>query len=202
MIYVEAQKTNESLCVMKMLCFSWKTVAISLREFDSFWSWLRTVFVRDFMKQALLEVYSDYLIISSSQTTATGLSKVLDNKTSHDSFTRFLSSGDFSQKDQWMLGIPWCGRMNPNREASHCWRHRSGKAPQPWKRDDLLAFRPHQKQECQGDQPGESPLFLQRRQHSSLLRDHQKNWNPHWQKELEWKSEGARWQKTRSFVNS
>ena len=65
------------------------------------------------MKQALLEVYSDYLIISSSQTTATGLSKVLDNKTSHDSFTRFLSSGDFSQKDQWMLGIPWCGRMNP-----------------------------------------------------------------------------------------
>jgi len=62
--------------------------------------------VRDFMKQALLEVYSDYLIISSSQTTATGLSKVLDNKTSHDSFTRFLSFGGLQPKGSVDAGNP------------------------------------------------------------------------------------------------
>jgi hypothetical protein len=44
------------------------------------------------MIRALLEVYSDDLIISSSQTTATGLSKVLDGQTSHDKITRFLEN--------------------------------------------------------------------------------------------------------------
>jgi len=48
---------------------------------------------------ALLEVYSDYLIISSSQTTVTGLSKVLGGQTSHDKITRFLSQEDLSPKD-------------------------------------------------------------------------------------------------------
>ena len=41
------------------------------------------------MIRALLEVYSDDLITSSSQTTATGLSKILDGQTSHDKITRF-----------------------------------------------------------------------------------------------------------------
>ena len=48
-----------------------------------------------FMIRALLEVYSDYLIISSSQTTATGLSKVLDSQTSHDKITRFFVAEGF-----------------------------------------------------------------------------------------------------------
>jgi hypothetical protein len=43
-----------------------------------------------FMIRALLEVYSDDLIISSSQTTATGLSKVLENCFS------FPATGSFS----------------------------------------------------------------------------------------------------------
>jgi len=51
------------------------------------------------MIRALLEVYSDYLIISSSQTTATGLSKVLGGQTSHDKITRFLSQEDWTSKD-------------------------------------------------------------------------------------------------------
>ena len=55
------------------------------------------------MIRALLEVYSDYLIISSSQTTATGLSKVLGGQTSHDKITRFLSQEDWTSKDLWGL---------------------------------------------------------------------------------------------------
>ena len=47
------------------------------------------------MIRALLEVYSDYLIISSSQTTATGLSKVLGGQTSHDKITRFFVAEGF-----------------------------------------------------------------------------------------------------------
>ena len=51
------------------------------------------------MIRALLEVYSDYLIISSSQTTGTGLSKVLGSQTSHDRITRFLSQYGLTYKD-------------------------------------------------------------------------------------------------------
>ena len=58
------------------------------------------------MIRALLEVYSDYLIISSSQTTATGLSKVLGGQTSHDKITRFLSQEDWTSKDLWGLVKP------------------------------------------------------------------------------------------------
>jgi hypothetical protein len=42
------------------------------------------------MIRALLEVYSDDLIISSSQTTATGLSKVLENCFSFPAQEAFL----------------------------------------------------------------------------------------------------------------
>ena len=55
------------------------------------------------MIRALLEVYSDYLIISSSQTTATGLSKVLGGQTSHDKITRFLSQEDLDL--QGLMGV-------------------------------------------------------------------------------------------------
>jgi hypothetical protein len=58
------------------------------------------------MIRALLEVYSDYLIISSSQTTATGLSKVLGGQTSHDKITRFLSQEDWTSKDLWEFVKP------------------------------------------------------------------------------------------------
>jgi hypothetical protein len=58
------------------------------------------------MIRALLEVYSDDLFISSSQTTATGLSKVLDGQTSHDKITRFLLQEDWTSKDLWKLVKP------------------------------------------------------------------------------------------------
>jgi len=51
--------------------------------------------------QELFELYSDYLLASFGSTTATGLSKVLDGKVSHDQVTRFLSGKDYSSKDLW-----------------------------------------------------------------------------------------------------
>ena len=55
------------------------------------------------MNKKLLEVYSDYLILSSSQTSATGLSQILDGQASHDQITRLLLSETFSSKDLWKL---------------------------------------------------------------------------------------------------
>ena len=43
------------------------------------------------MNKQLLDLYSDYLISSFNQTTATGLSKLLDGSVSHDKISRFLA---------------------------------------------------------------------------------------------------------------
>jgi hypothetical protein len=51
--------------------------------------------------RAMLGMYTDYLICSTSYTTATGLSDMTDNAISHDSVTRFLSERDFTNKDLW-----------------------------------------------------------------------------------------------------
>jgi hypothetical protein len=53
------------------------------------------------MGRELLDLYSDYLLYSNEQTTATGLSKLLDGKLSHDKITRFLSSELFDEKTLW-----------------------------------------------------------------------------------------------------
>ena len=53
-----------------------------------------------------LELYADYLICSTSYTTATGLSRLTDNAISHDKVTRFLSSKDFNSADLWMKAKP------------------------------------------------------------------------------------------------
>ncbi len=58
------------------------------------------------MNKEMLELYSDYLISSFSYTTATGLSKMLDNKISHDKITRFLSEKEYTSKDLWQLVKP------------------------------------------------------------------------------------------------
>jgi hypothetical protein len=43
------------------------------------------------MENTLLDIYSGYLIGLFSRTTATGLSRLLDNAVSHDRGTRFLA---------------------------------------------------------------------------------------------------------------
>jgi hypothetical protein len=58
------------------------------------------------MNQALLDLYSDYLIASFSYTTATGLSRALDGSVSHDKITRFLAEEDFTSKHLWRLVKP------------------------------------------------------------------------------------------------
>ncbi len=55
------------------------------------------------MNLSLLDLYSDYLIASTSYTTATGLEKATDGNISHDKVTRFLSEEDFTSKHLWRL---------------------------------------------------------------------------------------------------
>lgn len=53
------------------------------------------------MNTELLEIYSDYLLSSFGQTTATGLSNLLDGELSHDQITRFLNRDDYDSKLLW-----------------------------------------------------------------------------------------------------
>lgn len=53
-----------------------------------------------------LDLYSDYLLISTCQTSATGLSKLLDSSVSHDSVTRFLSGQNYDSKSLWLKVKP------------------------------------------------------------------------------------------------
>jgi SRSO17 transposase len=58
------------------------------------------------MDKKLLELYSDYIISSFGQITATGLSRVLSGVISHDKITRFLSEKDLDSKQLWKLVKP------------------------------------------------------------------------------------------------
>ena len=58
------------------------------------------------MNIRLLELYSDYIISSFGQITATGLSRALSGSISHDKITRFLSKEDLSSKELWKLVKP------------------------------------------------------------------------------------------------
>jgi SRSO17 transposase len=58
------------------------------------------------MNKEMLDIYSDYLISSFSYTTATGLSRMLDNAVSHDKITRFLSKREYTSKDLWQQVKP------------------------------------------------------------------------------------------------
>ena len=53
------------------------------------------------MNKQLLDLYTDYLISSFGQTTATGLSQMLDGRISHDEITRLLSSERATSADLW-----------------------------------------------------------------------------------------------------
>lgn len=55
------------------------------------------------MNSELIDLYSDYLLSSFGQTTATGLSSLVNGEISHDKVTRFLSHEDFNPKDLWRL---------------------------------------------------------------------------------------------------
>jgi hypothetical protein len=52
--------------------------------------------------EKILDLYTDYLLSSFGQTSATGLSKLVDDVIKHDTITRFLSNSNFSSKDLWV----------------------------------------------------------------------------------------------------
>lgn len=58
------------------------------------------------MNQTLFDLYSDYLLTSFGQTTATGLSNMLDGAISHDGFTRMLSDEVITAKTWWRMVKP------------------------------------------------------------------------------------------------
>lgn len=54
----------------------------------------------------MLNIYCDFLICSTSYTTATALARATGNSLSHDKVTRFLSSEDFKPSDLWQIAKP------------------------------------------------------------------------------------------------
>lgn len=65
----------------------------------------------DSMQEKLLDLYTDYLISSFGQVTATGLSRLLDGAVSHDQVTRFLSSEPQRSADLWRVAKPLVRQM-------------------------------------------------------------------------------------------
>mgnify|MGYP001277128224 CR=1 FL=1 len=58
------------------------------------------------MKYQILDLYSDYLLSSFGQTTATGFARLFDGEISHDQVTRMLSSEKLTAKTWWKLVKP------------------------------------------------------------------------------------------------
>ncbi len=59
----------------------------------------------------LLDLYTDYLLVTPTYGTATGLSDVTDNKISHDQVTRLLS-GRIDSKTLWQYVKPLCHEIS------------------------------------------------------------------------------------------
>ena len=63
------------------------------------------------MDKALLDIYTDYLIRSFAQTTATRLSTRLGDTISQDRATPFLTKEDFTSAARWQLVKPLAGKI-------------------------------------------------------------------------------------------
>ena len=74
------------------------------------------------MNKDMIELYSDYLIASFGQVTATGLANLLQGSIYHDSITRFLNSETLTAKEQWQLIKPML-RQHENATPSHRLSH-------------------------------------------------------------------------------
>jgi len=58
------------------------------------------------MNKEILDLYTDYLLSSFGQTTATGLSKLMDGEISHDQVSRMLASPKMTFKGWWRMVKP------------------------------------------------------------------------------------------------
>lgn len=63
------------------------------------------------MNYQILDLYSDYLLSSFGQTTATGLARLLDGEISHDQISRMLGSEKLTSKTWWQLIKPQVRQM-------------------------------------------------------------------------------------------
>jgi hypothetical protein len=54
------------------------------------------------MDEDILDLYSDYLLVSTRKATATGLSELTDGAISHDQITRFLAGEKLNGKSLWL----------------------------------------------------------------------------------------------------
>ena len=63
------------------------------------------------MDPTLLELYTDYLITSFGQTTATGLARLTDQAISHDQVTRLLAAPKRTGADLWRKVKPLLREM-------------------------------------------------------------------------------------------
>ena len=68
-------------------------------------------------KSTLLDLYTDYLIVGFSQTTATGFSSVLNNQVTHDMATQLVSSGYISSQRLWSIVKPMCEEIEDENGA-------------------------------------------------------------------------------------
>ena len=58
------------------------------------------------MNKEILDLYTDYLISSFGQTTATGLSRLMNGDVSHEQVSRMLASPKMTSKDWWLMVKP------------------------------------------------------------------------------------------------
>ena len=65
-----------------------------------------------------LDLYTDYLISSTGQTSATGLSRLFDGQLSHDQVTRWLSSVYLDSRQVWAHAKPLVRRAEQALEAA------------------------------------------------------------------------------------
>jgi hypothetical protein len=63
------------------------------------------------MSDEVLDLYSDYLICTFGQATATGLEQVVAGSVSHDQITRSLSEHRRSGADLWRIAKPLIRKM-------------------------------------------------------------------------------------------
>jgi len=63
----------------------------------------------------LHDIYTDYLMVSTGQCTATGLSKLYGDTISHDQITRLLKSNQFSSRDVWQRVKPFIREIEDSR---------------------------------------------------------------------------------------
>jgi hypothetical protein len=63
------------------------------------------------MNKAILDLYADYLISSFGQTTATGLSRLMDGEISHDQVSRMLASPKMTSRDWWRMVKPYVRKI-------------------------------------------------------------------------------------------